>query len=364
MKKYSLGYFFHKLVSKKEHYPWSAHIELTYRCNLNCIHCYCKGSEDKSRELTTKEWKKNLDTIQKEGCIWLTFTGGDPLTRDDFLELYSYAKSKGFIITLFTNGYGFTGEIINYLAKFLPFSVEITLNGMTKKTYESITQIRDSFPRVIRNIKLLSKSKIKLILKSNCLKQNKDEIGKVKAFTEEFLGKPAGKKYRFKYDLMIYPRLDGDKTPCNYRLSFEELVELKKQDADIWEEYQKGLHSDLPDLKRERSFLYRCGSWMQQFFINPYGQLKFCIFSDKFSIDLKTATFKEGFYRWPSQILNERFKTNSKCRNCALRSVCYHCPARAYLETGDEEVPVPHYCELAKETAEQMRISLIMTTET
>ncbi len=354
MKKNSLGYFVRKLVNKKEHYPWSGQLELTHRCSLNCIHCYCKVSKDNDRELTTEEWKKILDTIQKEGCIWLTFTGGDPLVRDDFLALYSYAKSKGFIITLFTNGYSLTKGIINYLVKLPPFSIEITLNGITQESYEAITQVRDSFPKIIKNIKLLSKSKIKLILKSNCFKQNKDEIAKIKGWTEELLGKPAEKKYRFKYDPMIYPRLDGDKTPSNYRLSFEELAELRKQDPDIWEEYQKGLHNDFPDLKRDGGFLYHCNSWMQQFFINPYGRLKFCIFSDKFSIDLKTTTFKEGFYRWPLQILNERFKTGSKCRDCGLRPICYHCPARAHLETGDEESPVPYYCQLAEETAKEM----------
>ncbi len=354
MEKQNVGRFFLKLLNKREHYPWSGQIELTHRCSLNCIHCYCKGSEDKDKELTTEEWKKTLDVIQKEGCIWLTFSGGDPLVRDDFLELYSYAKSKGFIITLFTNGYSLTKEIINYLVKLPPFSIEITLNGITKETYEAITRIKGSFSRVISNIKLLSKSGIKLILKSNCLKHNKDEIGRVKAFTENLLGKPTEKKYRFKYDPMIYPRLDRDKTPCNHRLSFEELAELRKQDPDIWKEYQKGLHNDFPDLKRDKSFLYHCNSWLNQFFINPYGRLKFCIFSDKFSVDLKTTSFKEGFYRWPAQILNERFKTDSKCRDCALRPICYHCPARAYLETGDEETPVPYYCQLAEETAKEM----------
>lgn len=354
MKKNSLSRFARKLINKKEHYPWSGQLELTHRCSLSCIHCYCAGSEDKDKELSTDEWKKILDIIHKEGCLWLTFTGGDPLARDDFLEIYAYAKSKGFIITLFTNGDSLTQEIINYLTKLPPFSIEITLNGITQESYESITRVRDSFPRVIKNIELLSQSKIKLILKSNCLKQNKYEIAQIKGWAEELLGKPADSKYRFKYDPMIYPRLDGDKSPCNYRLSFAELVKLKKQDPDIWEEYQKGLHSDVPDFKRDRSFLYCCDSWMEQFFINPYGRLKFCIFSDKFSIDLKTTPFKEGFYRWPEQILNERFKTNSKCRDCALKPICYHCPARAYLETRDEEAPVPYYCQLAEETAKEI----------
>lgn len=358
MKDISSGHFYGKLRNKKSHFPLEGQIELTYRCNLNCIHCYCKGLENKEKESSTEEWKRILDEIQKQGCIRLCFTGGEPLVRDDFLEIYSYAKKKGFIITIFTNGQALTKKIIDYLAKSLPFSIEITLNGITPETYESITQTPGSFSKVIENIKRLAEKKIKLILKTNCLKQNKDEIGKIKSFTEELLGKPSENKHYFKYDPMIYPRLNGDKTPCQYRLSFEELEEIRTEDVDIWEEYQKGLHSDFPDLERDKNFLYRCNSWLIQFFINPYGKLKFCNFSENFSVNLKVTSFKEGFYSWSAQILNEKFKTDSKCCKCRLRPICYYCPARAYLETGDEETRVPYYCDLAKETAKQMGVKL------
>jgi len=354
MEKQSADNFFKRLQNKKKHYPLNGQIELTYRCNLDCVHCYCKGLEDKEKELTTKEWKKVLDEIHREDCFNLILTGGDPLERGDFLELYSYARQKGFIITLFTNGQRLTKKVIDYLVKSPPFSVEITLNGITQKTYESITRVEGSFKGVMTAIRELKRKDIRLILKSNCLRQNKDEIARIKAWTEENLGKPQGKKYRFKYDPIIYPRLNGDKTSCAYRLSFEEFLEAKKQDPDIWEEYEKGLHGKFPGLGRNRNFLYRCSAWMNNFFINPYGRLKFCMLSDKFSVDLKTISFKEGFYNVFPLLLKEKFKTGSKCKDCPLRPICYHCPARAYIETGDEEAPVPYYCELAKATAEQM----------
>jgi radical SAM protein with 4Fe4S-binding SPASM domain len=356
MKKKSLSRFVHKLVGKKEHFPWSGQIELTHQCSLNCIHCYCNVSEDRDKELTTAEWKKIIDELQKEGCIQLTFTGGDPLVRNDFMELYSYAKAKGFFINLFTNGYSLNGEIIDFLAELPPVSVEITLNGITRETYESITRVKDSFPAVIRNIRLLSKSGIKLILKSNCLKQNKDEVVKIKQWAEDLLGKPADNKHRFKYDPLIYPRLDGDTTPCEHRLSSGELGELRKQDPDIWREYQAGLHGGFPDFKGFENSLYPCNAWMQEFYIDPYGRLKFCLFSDKFSVDLKTTAFREGFYNVFPQVANERFKTDSKCKECGLRPVCYQCPARASLETGNEEAPVPYYCQLAEAAAHDIAL--------
>ncbi len=379
MKEQSYDKFTGKLKNAiKRRQPINGQIELTYRCNLNCVHCYCKGSEEKGaaskeglaeqaclkphtgdRELTTREWKKILDEIHGEGCLWLCFTGGDPLIRDDFLELYAYAKDKGFIITIFTNGLLLRGKIIDYLEKSPPESIEITLNGITEAVYEGITRVKGSFGQVMRAIEELADKNLPLVLKSNCLKQNKNEIGKIKAFTDELLGKSvsrskAGKKWRFKYDPMIYARLNRDITPCNYRLSPEELLRVKRSEPDLLKEYERGLCGKIPVLERDKDFLYHCNAWMNQFFIDPYGRLKFCTFSDKFSVDLRDQTFREGFYKIFPQLLQERFKTDSRCRDCSLRTVCHHCPARAYLETGDEEAPVSYFCELAKVTAKQM----------
>jgi radical SAM protein with 4Fe4S-binding SPASM domain len=360
MKKIGFGHFYGWISNKKAQYPLEGQIELTYRCNFNCIHCYCKGSEDKEKELTTVEFKRVLDEIQKEGCVGLTLTGGEPLLRDDFLELYAYAKKKGFLVTLFSNGYGFNKEIINYLTKLPPFSIEITLNSITKKIYEKITQKKDAYFRVKENINKLVEKKLPLTIKSNLLKQNKCEIGKIKNWAERILGKPAGNKYRFKYDPIIFPQLSGDKSPCKYRLSFEEILGVVRQDKDMWQEYKDNLHFDLPEAGRRREFLYHCNTWMKQFSINPYGRLKFCELSDKFSVDLKNTSFKEGFYKIFPKVLKARFKTNSKCRECSLRPICYWCPARAYLETGNEEAPVPYYCELAKKFRRQIHEKSIL----
>lgn len=347
MKESSLSSLYSALQQKKQHAPLIGMFELTYRCNLNCIHCYCQDTKPNAAELNTSRWKELIKIVTEEGCIYLTFTGGDPLIRKDFLELYSYARKKGLILSIFTNGMALSKEIIAFLKKHPPYSLEITLNGITKATYESIVKREGAFAAVMENIRRLKKSGIPLILKSNLLKQNKDEVCAIKAFADKLLGKAKG-AYRFKYDPMLYPRLNGDTTPCQYRLSFEELESMRRNDLDIWQEYQRQISLEMPDLGREKRFLYRCNSWMQKFIINPYGRLKFCHFSEKFSVDLKKTSFREGFYNVFPLLLNETFKTSSRCQRCRLRSLCYHCPARAYLETGDEEGPVEYYCTLAK----------------
>jgi radical SAM protein with 4Fe4S-binding SPASM domain len=330
--------------------PRSGLFELTYRCNLDCVHCYCKGSEDLDKELSADEVKGILDQLHKEACLGITFSGGEPLIREDFLEIYLYAKRKGFLIDIFTNGTLLTEEKQKFLKEYPPRSIEITLNGITKETYEAITQVKGSFDKVMANIKGLVSRDMPLVIKANCLKQNKEQIAKIKALTKELFGED---KKRFKFDPHIYPRLNRDKAPSQYRLNPFELKEVMESDAEIYAEYEERLRAE-HSLARDKEFLYQCSSWLTKFFINPFGRLKFCQFTGNFSTDLRKNSFKQGFYNRFPMLMKERFKNNSKCKDCRLRALCFHCPARANLETGDEESAVPYYCELAKETTKQI----------
>jgi radical SAM protein with 4Fe4S-binding SPASM domain len=221
--------------------------------------------------------------------------------------------------------------------------------------YERITLVDGSFARIMRNLKILAKKGLPVLLKTNALQQNWHQMGRIKAYAEKLLERPTSHSFCFKFDTMIYPRLNGDKTPVNYRLSFEEIAKTMKTDPDFWREYKRGMHftpSSLP--QRKGTHLYHCNTWKKQFFINPYAEMKMCPFSHKYKVDLKTVSFREGFYKIFPKVLTQRFKTESKCKTCHLRQICCYCPPRAHLETGNEESPVEYYCCLAKSAARQI----------
>jgi len=118
--------------------PLNGTIEVTRRCNLSCAHCYTNlpvgARKAKERELSTKEHSRLIDEMAESGCLWLLFTGGEIFVREDFLDIYSHAKERGLIVTLFTNGTLITPEIADYLAEWRPFSIEVTLYGRTRET--------------------------------------------------------------------------------------------------------------------------------------------------------------------------------------------------------------------------------------
>lgn len=335
--------YFSRIRKKNKVFPYKGELELTYRCNLNCIHCYCKGSENAEKELTTQEWKAVLDSLQKEGCLKITFTGGDPLVRRDFFELYTYAKKKGFLVTILTNGLGFSDELIDHLAELPPYYIEITLNGISRKTYEAVTQTPNSFFKAIRIIKKLSEKKFSLKIKTNILQQNLKELARIKAFADQLINRE-GKKTRFTYDAFIYPRLTGDREPCKYRVSFDEMLHVSKNNPALWRELSKEVIKIGAISRKDKRLLYHCDSWKQRFYIDPYGKIKFCNFTGKFSADLKRTDFRKTFYGFSKKISKLYFKSASQCRDCRFRAGCYFCPVKAYLENGNEEGPVEYYC--------------------
>src|SRR3989304_3808488 len=150
--------------------PVHGAIEVSRRCPLKCAHCYNNlpmGDQEARRsELTYEEHCRFLEEITEAGCLWLLYTGGEIFARKAFLDIYTYARQKGLFITLFTNGTLITPKIADYLGDWRPFSIEITLYGRTRETYERLTGIPGSFDRAMRGIRLLHERPLPLTLKT------------------------------------------------------------------------------------------------------------------------------------------------------------------------------------------------------
>jgi radical SAM protein with 4Fe4S-binding SPASM domain len=347
------GHFYNN-VHRKD-FPFDVEFALTYRCNLKCLHCYCLGSPFRKKELDTRGVKDVIDKLYRAGSLWLVLTGGEPLLRSDFLDIYSYAKKKGFLVTIFTNAVLLDRHILGYLRRFPPYSVEVTLNAITEPLYRKMCRCgHEAFLLARENIKIMAEAGLRVIVKTNLMTLNRKEFPLIKRWVLDSLGR-RGKTYPFKFDFMLFPRLDGDKAPLRYRLNFKELRRILGADKDVEEQHIKELHRPFPEQFIDHDRLYQCNGWREQAFIDPYGRMKFCIFSDKYSVDLKKHDFVDGFRSIVAKVEIERFKTSSRCRACRLRSICGWCPERARLETGSEERPIPYFCRMTKSVAEATR---------
>lgn len=328
--------------------PISGSIEVTARCNLKCAHCYINlPINDKvaqQKELSPKEWYNILDQMADEGCLWLLITGGEPFIRPDFLDIYTYAKEKGFLITLFTNGVTITPRIADYLAEWRPFAVEITIYGRTQETYERVTGVSGSYTRCIKAIELLIDRKIPLDLKSVIMTLNKHELSGMKQYAES-LG------VDFRFDPILNMRVDGSKNPSKFRLSPEEIVELDLAD----EERMKKLYEFCDKFlgpPSDSDYIYQCGAGLSNFHIDPYGQLSICIISRFPSYDLRQGSFQKGWREFIPEVRAQKWIRETPCKTCELISLCGQCPGFAQMENADQEEPVQYLCQIANLRAE------------
>ncbi len=326
--------------------PMQVSIEVTRRCPLECLHCYNNlpmgDMEAKRRELTKEEHFRVLDELVEMGCFWILYTGGEIFARKDFLEIYTYAKQKGFLITLFTNGTIMTEEIADYLAQWPPFAIEITLYGRTRETYEALTAVPGSYDRCLRGINLLKERNLPLKLKTVATSVNKHEVLAMRHFAQE-LG------VEFKCDGQVNPRIDCSQSPLATRLTPEEVVALDMTDPKVVEEYRKLAERDLhapPNLSQVDT-VYICGGGVNSFALNAYGEVGICVISQQETFGIRGSSVKTVWDESLLQLRNRKRSRLTKCVQCRIQSLCAMCPANGELENGDKESPVDFLCEVA-----------------
>lgn len=337
--------FFERFYSKVNlnRIPVSGCIELTARCNLNCVHCYMSSAlrkgEEKTSELTTGRWMDLIDQMADAGCLFLLFTGGEVLLRPDFTDIYMHACQKGLLTTVFTNATRISGRVIEAFAAYPPRSIEITLYGATADTYEKITGVAGSFDKCMQGIYTLKENGFRFSLKTLLLNVNSHELAAMESFAAD-LGA------RFRFDAMVAPRLDGDPAPLRYRVSPEQAVE-----KDFFRHERARELCDFFHRMNQREIstdLYVCGAGLNTFYIDATGRMRPCLMVVHAAQDLAESRFMEI---WKGDVFKE-FKQGIQapvsCRTCDSKMLCGYCPGFFRLESGSEQVPADYLCTIGQ----------------
>lgn len=336
-------------VRGRERHPIMGSFELTNRCNLRCVHCYLgerrTAQMSQREELTLPQIRNLFDQVANEGCLWFQLTGGEPMLRSDFLDIYRYAKQKGFLIALFTNGTLLTPRIADVLAEYRPFNTEITLYGYTQETYERITGVPGSHARCMRAIELLLERGVRLRLKTMLMTLNQHELGAMEDYA-------ASLGVDFRFDPMINADLNHCRRPIAYRLTPEEIVEIDLAHPERVAEWKEFWEKQTNRTKGWlHPYVYTCGAGINLFHIDPYGQLHLCLLSREPGYDLLEGSFHDG---WEHAVPQARRRVPSEdyaCNECELLCICGQCPGWATLEQGDVSRAVPFLCEVARRRA-------------
>jgi MoaA/NifB/PqqE/SkfB family radical SAM enzyme len=352
-------------------------IEMTERCNNDCIHCCInRPANDVSalaREMTTEQIKKILLQAADLGCMQVRFTGGEPLLRPDWKELYICARRLGMKVLLFTNARLITPQLADLLASVPPLeAIEITVYGMHRESYEAVTRIHGSFAQFRRGVDLLLERKVPFVVKSVLLPQNRHEIDEFEAWAGEIPWMSMPPRYTMIFDLRSRRDDEGRNVLItSLRPSPHEVLALLSRNPEKYRHEMMGFSSKF--MGPPGNILFRCGAG-QSMCIDPYGYAQpcICVRAPELTIGLLPPPVPDnirnrnsGFSRPGQETVKikladarARFSqirdlqgTNpeylQRCARCFLKGLCEQCPGRSWIESGTLDTPVEYLCEVA-----------------
>jgi radical SAM protein with 4Fe4S-binding SPASM domain len=349
---------------RKKNVVISFDLELTARCNLDCRHCYInlpaadKGAE--AKELTLEEINRIADEAVSMGALWCLITGGEPLLRKDFREVYLTLKKKGLLLSVFTNATLITEKHIELFKEYPPREIEVTVYGVTKKTYEKITGKKGSYEVFKNGLELLLAAGIKVQLKAMALRSNIHELGDIARFCRERTAD------FFRFDPHLHLRYDRDPVRNRKieeeRLSPEEIAGLERSDPERFEALKENCDIYIvPGLAEvQDTFLFHCGAGIENFTVGHNGYFRLCasLWHPDCMADLRRVSLKETWDDLVPRVRDMKSHNREyleKCCVCSIANLCLWCPAHAYLEKGELDAFVDYFCQTARCRAESLK---------
>jgi len=366
--KRSMDYSIRRNIS--DHSLWSGgspilihlDLELTERCNNDCIHCNINRPEGdevaKGRELKTEEWEDLLRQAAELGALSVRFTGGEPLLREDFERLYLFARRLGLRVQIFTNGRLITPRLADLFARIPPLEkIEITVYGMRPESYEEVSRRPGSWHEFRRGLELLVESRIPLVVKGALLPPNRDEWTEFESWARTLPGMEGPPGSGLLFDL----RGRRDSAARNRRIRelrypSEMVIRMwKRQGPKYREEMEKFCRRFL---EPPGDLLFTCGAGRKGC-VDAYGKFQPCLLlrDPALVYDLRAGTLKEaltGVFPRLKEMQARSPEYLRRCARCLLRGLCDQCPAKSWSEYGTLDTPVEYLCEVAHAQARDL----------
>lgn len=341
--------------------PLAGHLDLTYRCNNRCLHCWLWTADSATtagRELTFNEICRIVEEARRLGCRRWGISGGEPMLREDFSEIFEYVTAKAVGYTLNTNGTLITPKIAQQLKR--KGTKMIAVYGATAEVYDAVTRNPGGFEQLMRGFRYLKEAGAGFIVQLIPLKANWDQWDQMIA-----LAKSLSPHYRIGAP-WLWLSHDGsaghNREIAAQRLPPARVVELQKpydpcdgvpavvDDSTIAASACDGMEPD-----DDRLFA-GCIPIRRDFHVDPYGQMSWCSFvkDPALRYDLRYGSFEDGWEEFIPACADkirggQEWREN--CGSCASRQDCPWCAVYSYLESGRYSAPVPYLCSIAKEAA-------------
>jgi radical SAM protein with 4Fe4S-binding SPASM domain len=315
--------------------PEGMTFELTYGCNLRCVHCYNPTHRALPHELTTAEICRILGQIADLGVLTVTFTGGEPSVRPDIGDILRHARRQGLMIHCMTNATRITEPFTSLLQEVGVSEIYVSMYGATEPVYERMTAIPGSYRHFRQGLLSLATAALPVVVRMPVTTINYEEIQASQQLVESL-------HMKFQYCLEIMTTITGDRTPLQYRLTPEMKVRI---DQNLLPHRWTSMPEE--SCSGNQSFI-GCACGHSRFAITPYGEMNLCTAFPLPRYDLRTGTVKEGWEILKQTVDQAHPSHRYECTTCEVRSHCRQGRSDAWIETGDMSSCLPHFKEWAQ----------------
>lgn len=334
--------------------PISGVFELTGRCNFSCPMCYVHdtGENREGRELTAEQWLDIAREARDMGMVFALLTGGEPLLRKDFFQIYRGMKELGLMVSINSNGSLLHGEILEQLLLDPPTRINISLYGGCPETYRKMCGV-DAYHRVTENIRQLKAAGVDVSLNLSITPYNKDDLARIRADAARLDVPVRSSGY-------MYPqvRVKGDHQSrlspvdaARYELEWEKLYYGEEAMLERTRELQMWLDEGCPRNPGSDGEKVSCRAGTTSFWITWEGKMMPC----GMVTEPGAYPLEQGFGEAWQQIRRETaaIRMPAACAGCDKRNACGVCAAVCKTETGHFHGIPSYMCE---KTAEKIRL--------
>jgi radical SAM protein with 4Fe4S-binding SPASM domain len=319
----------------KRNIPLSVQLDLTYRCNERCIHCYLDHHDH--GEMDTTEIKDLLDQMSDAGVFYLTISGGEILMRRDFFAILEHARLRTFCISLKTNGVLIRKQEADRIKALGVQSVQVSIYSHRHEVHDAITKMPGSLRQSIEAVRLLRDRGLHVIMANVLMSQNVNDYQGVRELAIE-LGA------QFIVDPTITPMMNGDRSLLDLNVDEAALRQVFRNEALIGNVEKFCAPPQGPD--EEALDMLPCSAGHTACYVSPYGDIYPCVQFPLPSGNVRRTKFADIWRDSPQlrEVRSITLRDMPSCSQCTHGGTCTRCPGLAYLE-GDMRGPSVQDCE-------------------
>lgn len=329
--------------------PLAVMCNLTYRCPLACEHCYVVDPPDAGDELTLAEYVSLFDQLAAAGTLFMTLSGGETLSRPDFLDIMAEARARHFAVRVFTSGTLFDEGLAADIAALHPIAVEISIHAATPALHDRFVGREGAWDRAVGAARLLAELGVNVVVKMNVMNFNYREVKALHDLADSFGAD-------FRYSPYVSVTNDGGREPLRLRMTDEQLLEYFRAVKE-WvapPPYEgDGCDEEISATFRYNGRALSCMSGFNNCSIDPYGTVWPCVSLPYDLGNVREKTFDEIWHGEEVERVRELSDvTAEECATCELDRYCFRCPAFSLLEDGDIRKASREHCRVARAAKE------------